>query len=144
VFLLPKFHFHDGVLASKVPFSWWCSCFQSSIFTIVFLLVMLHQGHSHDGTLASKGVGQEHPVVRVSDWKARQSTDVGSSPWCSKGFFSKSQLPVKTLIQCLCALTCINIWAHVKNPKHWQSSVIIIWTHENRTHENTSHTDRNG
>ena len=28
----------------------------------------------------------------VSDWKARQNTDVGLIPWCDKGFFSWSQI----------------------------------------------------
>ena len=38
---------------------------------------------------------------RASNWKARCNTDGGSSPKCSKGFFSQSQLPVQTLLQCL-------------------------------------------
>ena len=40
-------------------------------------------------------------VGRASNWKARCNTDVGSSPKCSKGFFSQSQLPVQTLFPCL-------------------------------------------
>ena len=40
------------------------------------------------------------PVGRAFNWKARHNTDVGSSPGCSKGFFSQSQLSVQTLLQC--------------------------------------------
>ena len=39
-------------------------------------------------------------VGKASDWKAWHNTDAGSSPWCGKGFFSKSQLPVQTLLMC--------------------------------------------
>ena len=69
--------------------------------------------------------GRGSSVGRASDWKARRNTDAGSSPRCGKGFFSQSQLPVKTLLRCPysppCAVACTNICAHVKNLKHWQS-----------------------
>ena len=44
--------------------------------------------------------GRDSSVGRASDWKARRNTDAGLSPQSSKGFFSQSQLPVQTLLQC--------------------------------------------
>ena len=65
--------------------------------------------------------GRDGSVGRASDTKARHNTDVGSSPWCSEGFPPQSQLPVQTLLRCLyrpCVqMRCINICAHIQNPK---------------------------
>ena len=57
-------------------------------------------------------------VSRASDW---HTTDTGPIPWCSKGFFSQSQLSVQTLSQCPHSPVCNrmhshNICAHVKDP----------------------------
>ena len=52
---------------------------------------------------------------RASCWHAAIA---GSIPWCSKGFFSQSQLSVQTLLQCLYnpMCNCIYICAHVNDP----------------------------
>ena len=56
-------------------------------------------------------------LVRASD---RHAADAGSIPRCGKGFFSQSQLSVQTLLRVSvhpqCAIACINICAHVKDP----------------------------
>ena len=56
-------------------------------------------------------------VGRASD---RLAADAGSIPRCGKGFFSQSQLPVQTLFRCPytppCAIACISICAHFKDP----------------------------
>ena len=55
-------------------------------------------------------------LVRTSDG---HTTDASSIPQCSQAFFSQSHLSVQTLT-CVhilpCAITCINICAHVKDP----------------------------
>ena len=64
--------------------------------------------------------------------KNRRSTDAGSSPRCSKGFFSQSQLSVQTVLLCpysprvqshastsVCTLTIPNTGSHA-----------TVWTHE--------------
>ena len=55
-------------------------------------------------------------LVRASDHYA---TDTGSVSRCGKGFFSQSQLSVKTLLRVSvhppCAIACINICAHIKD-----------------------------
>ena len=83
------------------------------------------------------------PQYGMDDSKARSKADAGSSPQCSKTFFSLSQLFVQTLLQCLSvqpqwAIACINICVHVKTPKHSQP-YNIVWTCQN-----TAHADRNG
>ena len=73
-------------------------------------------------TLWNGGAGNSS-VGRASDWKARRSTDAGSSPRWGQRFFSQSQLPVQTLtvpVQPPCAIACINICTLVKNSTHWQ------------------------
>ena len=55
-------------------------------------------------------------LVRASD---RHAADAGSIPRRGKGFFSQSQLSVQTLLRVrttACAIACINICAHVKDP----------------------------
>ena len=45
------------------------------------------------------------------------------------------QLAVQTLAvstQPLCAIACVNIHTHFKNPKHWQPC--LAWTQENIAH----------
>ena len=57
------------------------------------------------------------------DWNARGKADMGLSPCCGRGFFSRSQLSVETLtasVQPLCAVACVRICVNVKNPKHQQ------------------------
>jgi len=69
--------------------------------------------------------GRYSSVSRAFNWKGRHSTNMGSSPQCSKGFFSQSQLQVQTLIQCLystpCAIAYINLTSvHMLKIPHWQ------------------------
>ena len=56
-------------------------------------------------------------VRRASD---RHAADAGSIPRCGEGFFFQSQLSVYTLlrvsVQPPCAVACMNICAHVKDP----------------------------
>ena len=58
-------------------------------------------------------------MVRASD---RHAADVGSIPRCGKGVFSQSQLSVQTLLRYPytppppCAIACVYICAHVKDP----------------------------
>ena len=56
-------------------------------------------------------------VGRASNW---HNADTGSIPWCGKEFFSQRQLSVQTLFCSvrtpLCAVACINICVHVKDP----------------------------
>ena len=47
-------------------------------------------------------------VGRASDRIARHNTDRGSSPQCSKGFFSQSPLPVQTLLRCPYSPLCVH------------------------------------
>ena len=39
-------------------------------------------------------------------------------------------------IQHLCAIVCIDICVHIKNPKHWQ--LYIVWTDKNTAHTDSS------
>ena len=61
--------------------------------------------------------GDAAQLVRASD---RHAADAGLIPQCGKGFFSRSQLLVQTLLRCpytpLCAIACIFICANVKDP----------------------------
>ena len=61
-------------------------------------------------------------VGRASNW---HNADTGSIPWCGKEFFSQRQLSVQTLFCSvrtpLCAVACINICVHVKDP------VVHVW-----------------
>ena len=64
-------------------------------------------------------------VGRASD---RHAADAGLIPRCGKGFFSQSQLSVwaffRVSVQPPCAIACIYICVHVKDPEvHVQSSV---------------------
>ena len=77
----------------------------------------------------------------TDDWKAKRTTDPGSSPWCGKGFFSQSQLPVLTFL-----------WSP-NSPRvqsHASTSVRPLKIPNTGTHtivytnETTAHTDRNG
>ena len=69
-------------------------------------------------------VGGDSSIGGVSDWKARCNTDMGLSPLDQWRIFhpesTSSADSLTTSIQPLCATACINIRAHVKNPKHWQ------------------------
>ena len=67
-------------------------------------------------------------VGRASD---RHAAEAGSIPQCGKGFFSQSQLSVQTLLRCPytpCAIACINICVHVKDPV---LHVRVRWMHGN-------------
>ena len=78
--------------------------------------------------LLSKGSG-EKPLMALAIFRGRDvaqlvqshqhAANASSIPRCSKGFFSRSQLLVQTLvIQCPytpCAITCINICVHIKD-----------------------------
>ena len=57
------------------------------------------------------------------DWKARYSTDTYLNPRWGKWFFFQSTFGADSLMvstQPLCPIACINISAHIKNPKHRQ------------------------
>ena len=63
-----------------------------------------------------RGVVDVAQSVRASD---RHTADAGSIPRCGKGFFARSPLSVQTLLRVSlhpCAITCIDICAHVKDP----------------------------
>ena len=81
--------------------------------------------HMHGNTQITHNRGGNSSDGRASDWKARHNTDRGSSPPCGKGCFTSPGINFQCrLLQCLsspqCAITCINICAHIKNPKPWQ------------------------
>ena len=56
--------------------------------------------YRHNNCCLSVNWGEDSSVGRAPDWKARHNTDARSSPQCSKGFFSQSQLSLKTLLRC--------------------------------------------
>ena len=68
--------------------------------------------------------GGDSSVGRASHWKARHNTDSASSLRRSKEFFlpasTSSADSLTVSIQPPCAIACINICEHTKNPKHWQ------------------------
>ena len=72
-------------------------------------------------------------VGRASDWHA---ADTGLIPWCSKGFFFQSQLSVQTLLRAChtqpCAITCIDICVHIKDPV---VHVRVQWIMETLKHQ---------
>ena len=59
-------------------------------------------------------------VAQLVGASGYHTTDAGSIPQCSKGFFSQSQLSVHTLFRVSvypsCAIACIKICVHVKDP----------------------------
>ena len=60
-----------------------------------------HQKQQHmNKNMAVFYRGRNCSVDTASNWKARHNNDKGSSPQCSTGFFSQSQLSVQTLWQC--------------------------------------------
>ena len=70
-------------------------------------------------------------LVRASD---RHAADAGSIPRCGKGFFSQGQLSVQTFTVSVhppCAIACINICAHVKDP---EVHVRVWWIMETLKH----------
>ena len=73
-------------------------------------------------------------VGRTSD---RHAAEAGSILRCGEEFFSQSQLSVQTLlrvsVQPSCAVAWINIYAHVKDHKHWQP-FLCLDTRKYRTH----------
>ena len=61
-------------------------------------------------------IGDVAQLVRAWD---RHAADAGSIPRCGKGFFSQSQLSLQTFLRCPhtpCAIACINICVHGKDP----------------------------
>ena len=75
--------------------------------------------------------GDVAQLDRASD---RHTADAGSIPQCGKGFFSQGQLPVQTLLRVSvtpCAIACINICAHVKDPV---AHVRVRWIMETLKH----------
>ena len=74
---------------------------RSKYSLLLLLLVGRASGRGSDSSVGrASGRGRDSSVGRASDWKARSNTDAGSSPRCGKGFFSRSQLPVQTLLRC--------------------------------------------
>ena len=76
------------------------------------------------GNIGPSCWGGNSSVGRASDYKARRNTDAGSSLRFGNGFFSsESQLPMQTVAVSAVQtprvqFACINICAHVNNPKH--------------------------
>ena len=71
-------------------------------------------------------------IVRCGSWKASHNNDMGSSPWRGKQFFSQSQFPMQTVLQCLYsphvqpyASTSLRA-LKIPNP----GSHSIVWTHK--------------
>ena len=82
-------------------------------FVITSLTLTYYEGDSS----VRVGLGCSS-VGRASDW---HPADAGLIPRCGKGFFSLNQLSVQTLLRCPhapapCAVTCVYICAHVKDP----------------------------
>ena len=79
------------------------------------MIIIISSSIAHAFTSLEKGWGCSS-VGRASD---RHAADAGSIPQCCRGFFSQRQLSVLTLLCCAytkCAVTCMNICAHVKDP----------------------------
>ena len=81
--------------------------------------------------------GMEHAA---GNRNARRSTDAGSSPRSSKGFFSQSQLSVHrhsptVFLQPPCAVACIKLRAHVTNeiPNAGSYTILSSTCHSNIT-----------
>ena len=78
--------------------------------------------------------GRDGSVGRVSDWKARHNTDVGSSLWCSEGF-----PPPRVHFQCrlsynvstdpVCKSDASTSVCTLKIPN--SHTIFIVWTHGN-------------
>ena len=70
-----------------------------------------------------KNRGWDSSVGRQFDWKSRHNTDVGSSPWCGKEFFSRANFQCRlcySVCRALRAIARITMHTRAKNPKHWQ------------------------
>ena len=76
--------------------------------------------------------GDVAQLVRASDHHA---ADKGSIPWCCKGFFFPGSIFSADSFTCvrtpLCAIACINIGVHVKDPV---VHVRLRWIMETLTH----------
>ena len=79
-----------------------------------------------------------HPIqfsckkTAVGGASDRHTADAGSIPRCGKELFSQSQLSVQTLVRIPpCAITCINMCAHVKDPV---VHIRVRWIMETRNH----------
>ena len=91
------------------------------------------------------GVGNSS-VGRASDWKVRGNTDAGRdfSPRVSfqrRLSYNVCAAPVCNHMHRRVCMLKLHMHQHLcmlKNPKHWHGAA-IVWTHEN-----TTHTDRNG
>ena len=103
------------------------SCFMPSSY----LLLCLHTSWSSI-TSRSRSGDVVH-LVRASD---RHAADAGSIPRCGKGFFSHGQLSVQTVLRVSvhppCAIACINVCAHVKDPVVHVRFRWILETHKHR------------
>ena len=95
-------------LVEEVPACWDKACFvRASSFKAL-------QEHDHNEWGIDRSEG------RALGWKLGHSTDTGLIPQCHEGSSPRVGCHVRSLAafpQPLCA--CINICAHVKNPKHW-------------------------
>ena len=76
--------------------------------------------------------GRDSSVGRMLGQRATCNTDLDLIPQCGKGFFlsvfSTGSLRVFVIVQPLWAVTCINIWAHVKTLSSSTGSRTIVWT----------------
>ena len=95
-------------------------------------------GFNNDGLIL--GVGADNSVSRVSDWKARCNTDMGSSPRCSKGFLSRVSFRCRFSYGVRTA-PCVQSHASTyvrtfKIPNTGRHT--IVWTHGNTTYTNSN------
>ena len=80
----------------------------------------------------SVGVKQRWTNGRASDWKARRGFESPVRQGICLPVESTSSADSLTVsAQPPCAIVCINICAHVKNPKRWQPT--NVWMHKNTT-----------
>ena len=85
--------------------------------------------------------GMDGSVGRASNWKARRSTDAGSSPCAARILFPQSRFTVQTFSWCPYSP---RVQSHASTsmrtltiPNTGSHSIVL-------THENTAHTDRDG
>ena len=106
----------------------------STCFTELKNFIKIKWAFKNIFTALGVGIAQ---LVDRPNWRARCSTDIDSSPWCGKGFFSQSQLSVQTLLQCPYSP---RVQSHasvsVRMLRISNAGSVVL------THENTAHIDR--
>ena len=92
--------------------------------------------------------GRNSSVAAMSSRKAVHSTDMGVSPWCSKGFLSQHQIQcrrvffygVRTAPVCSC-IQDLQPYVHKninKKEKKFTGSHSFVWTQENTAHTHSA------